>query len=135
MYSRTVKHVCFTCRLSFHSHPNRCPECSEPLVSVGLDFQAPPRSKKKEWLKLEKATRIVRPHSFNQTLRQGFIVFPKNKLRKKERKQRARQEAYEKRTSKSRSTCCYCGTFCKNGILDIHSLKCAKAANYVPIAP
>lgn len=57
--------ACFRCRKAFKrrhrsevdpggdEHPARCPECGEPMAELGLDFQAPPQSKRKQWEVLE----------------------------------------------------------------------------------
>src|SRR4051794_41003798 len=63
---RSVTFVCFACRRSFKLHRDRnrswtsflrgvdvCSECRGPTTNVGTKFHVPPRSKKKEWARVE----------------------------------------------------------------------------------
>ena len=61
-----VAHACFNCRKSFKyavedkysvSYSKLCPQCGTDLFLMGRSFEAPKKSDKKQWLKVEKLRR------------------------------------------------------------------------------
>jgi len=61
-----VAHACFSCRKSYKypvetkftvSFSKLCPQCGEEIFLMGRSFEAPKKSDKKQWLKVEKLRR------------------------------------------------------------------------------